>query len=152
MVTLGTKLYGGGTIVVASAKIHIWARQISGDLRYDSQPVRDAVNELYPNQLRILQKLLLPSAKLSSKTMLAPNLDLVKTNRGLNRGSYLNAPRESKRYPTTQTAAQRNDPFERPNFWSKSSGALLRWLNSTSARDRITPNSQPLIHSEIKLS
>ena len=49
-------------------------RKIFGYLRYDSEPARQAMNELYRNELRTLQNLFLPSMKLLSKSRLGSKL------------------------------------------------------------------------------
>jgi hypothetical protein len=45
-----------------------------GYLRYDSQAVQKAINELYQNELHIFQNLFLPSMKLSKKTRVGSKL------------------------------------------------------------------------------
>jgi hypothetical protein len=42
-------------------------RRLFGYLRYDSVPARDAINDLYRNELRLFQNLFLPSVKLETK-------------------------------------------------------------------------------------
>ena len=49
-------------------------RKIFGYLRYDSEPARQAMNDLYRNELRILQNLFLPSMKLISKARVGSKL------------------------------------------------------------------------------
>ena len=49
-------------------------RKIFGYLRYDSEPARHAMNDLYQNELRTLQNLFLPSMKLITKTRLGSKL------------------------------------------------------------------------------
>lgn len=49
-------------------------RKIFGYERYDSQPALEAINELYRNELRILQNLFLPSMKLLEKTRIGSKL------------------------------------------------------------------------------
>ena len=49
-------------------------RKIFGYLRYDSEPARQAMNDLYQNELRTLQNLFLPSMKLISKTRVGSKL------------------------------------------------------------------------------
>jgi hypothetical protein len=49
-------------------------RKIFGYERYDSQPALEAMNDLYQNQLRILQNLFLPSMKLLEKTRIGSKL------------------------------------------------------------------------------
>ncbi len=55
-------------------KNYTHVRKILGYLRYDSQPAQKAINELYQNELRILQNLFLPSMKLSKKTRVGSKL------------------------------------------------------------------------------
>lgn len=49
-------------------------RKIFGYQRYDSQPALQAINDLYRNELRILQNLFLPSMKLLEKTRIGSKL------------------------------------------------------------------------------
>jgi len=49
-------------------------RKIFGYLRYDSAPAQRTMNELYQNELRILQNLFLPSMKLIKKTRVGSKL------------------------------------------------------------------------------
>jgi hypothetical protein len=49
-------------------------RKIFGYLRYDSEPAQQAMNDLYRNELRILQNLFLPSMKLISKSRVGSKL------------------------------------------------------------------------------
>jgi hypothetical protein len=49
-------------------------RKIFGYLRYDSEPVQQAMNDLYRNELRIFQNLFLPSMKLISKSRVGSKL------------------------------------------------------------------------------
>ena len=49
-------------------------RKIFGYERYDSQPALQAMNDLYQNELRILQNLFLPSMKLLEKTRIGSKL------------------------------------------------------------------------------
>ena len=55
-------------------KNYTHVRKILGYLRYDSQPVQKAINELYQDELRILQNLFLPSMKLMKKTRVGSKL------------------------------------------------------------------------------
>ena len=48
-------------------KNYTHVRKILGYLRYDSQRAQQAINELYQNELRILQNLFLPSMKLNEE-------------------------------------------------------------------------------------
>jgi hypothetical protein len=49
-------------------------RKIFGYLRYDSEPARQAMNDLYQNELRTLQNLFLPSMKLIGKARVGSKL------------------------------------------------------------------------------
>ena len=49
-------------------------RKIFGYLRYDSKPAQIAMNDLYQNELRILQNLFLPSMKLVEKSRVGSKL------------------------------------------------------------------------------
>jgi hypothetical protein len=55
-------------------KNYTHVRKIFGYLRYDSQSAQKAINDLYQNELRILQNLFLPSMKLSKKTRVGSKL------------------------------------------------------------------------------
>ena len=55
-------------------KNYTHVRKILGYLRYDSQGVQQAINELYQNDLRILQNLFLPAMKLMKKTRVGSKL------------------------------------------------------------------------------
>ena len=55
-------------------KNYTHVRKILGYLRYDSQRAQQAINELYQNELRILQNLFLPSMKLNKKTRVGSKL------------------------------------------------------------------------------
>jgi hypothetical protein len=55
-------------------KNYTHVRKILGYLRYDSQGVQKAINELYQNELQIFQNLFLPSMKLMKKTRVGSKL------------------------------------------------------------------------------
>jgi hypothetical protein len=55
-------------------KNYTHVRKILGYLRYDSQAAQQAINELYQNELRILQNLFLPSMKLMKKIRVGSKL------------------------------------------------------------------------------
>jgi hypothetical protein len=55
-------------------KNYTHVRKILGYLRYDCQGAQKAINELYQNELRILQNLFLPSMKLMKKTRVGSKL------------------------------------------------------------------------------
>jgi hypothetical protein len=55
-------------------KNYTHVRKIFGYLRYDSQAAQKAINDLYQNELAILQNLFLPSMKLSKKTRVGSKL------------------------------------------------------------------------------
>jgi len=55
-------------------KNYTHVRKIFGYLRYDSEGAQKAMNELYQNELRILQNLFLPSMKLIKKTRVGSKL------------------------------------------------------------------------------
>jgi len=55
-------------------KNYTHVRKIFGYLRYDSQSAQKAMNDLYQNELRILQNLFLPSMKLIKKTRVGSKL------------------------------------------------------------------------------
>ena len=55
-------------------KNYTHVRKILGYLRYDSPQAQKAINELYQNELTILQNLFLPSMKLSKKTHVGSKL------------------------------------------------------------------------------
>ena len=55
-------------------KNYTHVRKIFGYLRYDSQAAQKAINDLYQNELTILQNLFLPSMKLVKKTRIGSKL------------------------------------------------------------------------------
>lgn len=55
-------------------KNYTHVRKIFGYLRYDSEGAQKAINDLYQNELRILQNLFLPSMKLIKKTRVGSKL------------------------------------------------------------------------------
>jgi hypothetical protein len=55
-------------------KNYTHVRKILGYVRYDSQAAQQAINELYQNELRILQNLFLPAMKLMKKTRVGSKL------------------------------------------------------------------------------
>jgi hypothetical protein len=55
-------------------KNYTHVRKILGYLRYDSQAVQKAINELYQNELQIFQNLFLPAMKLKKKTRVGSKL------------------------------------------------------------------------------
>jgi len=55
-------------------KNYTHVRKIFGYLRYDSQAAQKAINDLYQNELAILQNLFLPSMKLVKKTRIGSKL------------------------------------------------------------------------------
>jgi hypothetical protein len=55
-------------------KNYTHVRKIFGYERYDSQPALQAMNDLYRNELRVLQNLFLPSMKLLEKTRIGSKL------------------------------------------------------------------------------
>ena len=88
-------------------------RKIFGYLRYDCEPAQIAINDLYQNELRILQNLFLPSMKLVEKTRVGSKLKrrYDKPHTPLQR--LLNCP-EADRTKTEELKRLRNrtDPFE----------------------------------------
>ena len=55
-------------------KNYTHVRKILGYLRYDSQAVQKAINELYQNELQIFQNLFLPAMKLKKKSRVGSKL------------------------------------------------------------------------------
>lgn len=55
-------------------KNYTHVRKIFGYLRYDSQAAQKAINDLYQNELTLLQNLFLPSMKLNKKTRIGSKL------------------------------------------------------------------------------
>jgi transposase InsO family protein len=88
-------------------------RKIFGYLRYDSEPAQIAMNDLYQNELRILQNLFLPSMKLVEKSRVGSKLKrrYDKPHTPLER--LLNCP-EADRTKTEELKRLRNqtNPFE----------------------------------------
>ena len=112
-------------------------RKIFGYLRYDSDPAQIAINDLYQNELRILQNLFLPSMKLVEKSRVGSKLKrrYDKPHTPLER--LLNCP-EADRTKTEELKRLRNhtDPLNWPNALSKNLSAFIRWLTIASALAR----------------
>ena len=94
-------------------KNYTHVRKILGYLRYDSPAAQKAINELYRNELRILQNLFLPSMKLSKKTRVGSKLQrrYDKPQTPLER--LLNCPQaDPVKTQQLKRLRERTDPFE----------------------------------------
>jgi transposase InsO family protein len=94
-------------------KNYTHVRKIFGYLRYDSLSAQKAINDLYQNELRILQNLFLPSMKLSKKTRVGSKLKrrYDKPQSPLER--LLNCPQaDPVKTQQLKRLRERTDPFE----------------------------------------
>jgi transposase InsO family protein len=114
-------------------------RKIFGYLRYDSAQAQRTMNDLYQNELRILQNLFLPSMKLNKKTRVGSKLKrrYDKPQTPLER--LLNSPQAD---PVTTQELQRlrdkTDPFELAKRIEQKLERIYQMANH-----RISPSPQP---------
>lgn len=57
-------------------------RRLLGYVRYDTEVAREAINDLYQNELRLFQNLFLPSVKLARTERVGSRLRRLRTRRG----------------------------------------------------------------------
>jgi len=120
-------------------KNYTHVRKIFGYLRYDSQRVQKAINDLYQNELRILQNLFLPSMKLIKKTRVGSKLQrrYDKPHTPLER---LSGCAQADRVKIQQLKGLRNktDPFELAKRIEQKLEHIYQMANH-----RISPSPQP---------
>jgi hypothetical protein len=120
-------------------KNYTHVRKIFGYLRYDSQSAQKAINDLYQNELRILQNLFLPSMKLIKKTRVGSKLKrrYDKPQTPLER---LLACREADPGKTQELKRLRDqtDPFELAKRMEQKLERIYQMANQ-----RISPSPQP---------
>ena len=108
-------------------KNYTHVRKILGYLRYDTQGVQKAINELYQNELHLFQNLFLPAMKLTKKTRIGSKLkrSYDKPQTPLERVSPY-APRPIRsRLNSSNGYATKPIPLNWPDVWSKSSSAFI---------------------------
>jgi hypothetical protein len=94
-------------------KNYTHVRKIFGYLRYDSQSAQKAINDLYQNELRILQNLFLPSMKLSKKTRVGSKLKRRYDQPQTPLERLLNCPQaDPVKTQQLKRLRERTDPFE----------------------------------------
>jgi hypothetical protein len=120
-------------------KNYTHVRKIFGYLRYDSQSAQKAINELYQNELRILQNLFLPSMKLSKKTRVGSKLKrrYDKPQTPLER--LLNCPQaDPVKIQQLKGLRERTDPFELAKRLEQKLERIFEMANQ-----RISPQPPP---------
>jgi hypothetical protein len=114
-------------------------RKIFGYLRYDSEKALKAMNELYRNELRILQNLFLPSMKLLEKTRVGSKLKrrYDKPQTPLER--LLNCPQaDPAKVKELKKLRDSTDPFELAKRIEQKLERIYQMANH-----RISPSPQP---------
>jgi hypothetical protein len=125
-------------------KNYTHVRKILGYLRYDSLAAQKAINELYQNELRILQNLFLPSMKLSKKTRVGSKLKRCYDKPQTPLERLLNCP-QADPLKTQQLIGlrHRTDPFELAKRLEQKLERIYRMANP-----RISPQPpQPKVSS-----
>jgi len=120
-------------------KNYTHVRKIFGYVRYDSQAAQQAINEVYQNELRILQNLFLPSMKLIQKTRVGSKLkrryDKPKTP--LER--LLHCPQaDPVKVQELKRLRNKTDPFELAKRLEQKLERIYQMANH-----RVSPGSQP---------
>jgi hypothetical protein len=125
-------------------------RKIFGYERYDSQPALQAINDLYRNELRILQNLFLPSMKLIEKTRIGSKLKRRYDQPRTALDRLLDCPQaDPLKIQKLQQLRQTIDPFVLAQCIERKLERIYLLANP-----RISPNStpqpstQPLTHAE----
>lgn len=114
-------------------------RKIFGYLRYDSEQAQKAINDLYRNELRILQNLFLPSMKLVKKTRVGSKLKrrYDKPQTPLER--LLNCPQaNAAKIEELKRLRDKTDPFELAKRVEQKLERIYQMANH-----RISPSPQP---------
>jgi Integrase core domain len=115
-------------------------RKIFGYERYDSQPALEAMNDLYQNELRILQNLL-PSMKLLEKLASALNSNAAMINPALCLiDSYIAPKPIPSKSRSLKTSASPSTPLPWLKASSKSLSPFTSWLTVASLQTR--PHNQ----------
>jgi hypothetical protein len=120
-------------------KNYTHVRKIFGYLRYDSQSAQKAMNDLYQNELRILQNLFLPSMKLMKKTRVGSKLQrrYDKPQTPLER--LLNCPQaDPVKTQELKRLRDKTDPFELAKRMEQKLERIYQLANH-----RISPSPQP---------
>ena len=120
-------------------KNYTHVRKIFGYLRYDSPSAQKAINDLYQNELRILQNLFLPSMKLSKKTRVGSKLKrrYDKPQSPLER--LLNCPQaDPVKTQQLKQLRERTDPFELAKRLEQKLERIFEMANQ-----RLSPQAAP---------
>ena len=114
-------------------------RKIFGYERYDSQQAAEAMNDLYRNELRILQNLFLPSMKLIEKTRVGAKLKRRYDQPQTPLERLLNCPEaDSAKIEELKKLRDRTDPFELAKRVEQKLERIYQMANR-----RIGPSPQP---------
>ena len=130
-------------------KNYTHVRKIFGYLHYDSQSAQQAINDLYQNELRILQNLFLPSMKLSKKTRVGSKLKrrYDKPQTPLER--LLNCPQaDPLKTQQLKRLRERTDPFELAKRMEQKLERIFEMANHRISPQPKDPNIQSLTRSE----
>jgi hypothetical protein len=121
-------------------KNYTHVRKILGYLRYDSPAAQKAINDLYQNELRILQNLFLPSMKLVKKTRLGSKLKrrYDKPQTPLER-LFVCPQADPTKIQELKKLRDKTDPFELAKRIEQNLERIYQMANS-----RISPGPQPL--------
>ena len=120
-------------------KNYTHVRKIFGYLRYDSQPAQKAINDLYQNELTILQNLFLPSMKLNKKTRIGSKLQrrYDKPQTPLERLLHC-AEADPLKTQELKRLRERTDPFQLAKRLEQKLERIFEMANH-----RISPSPQP---------
>jgi hypothetical protein len=125
-------------------------RKIFGYERYDSQPALQAINDLYRNELRILQNLFLPSMKLIEKTRIGSKLKRRYDQPRTPLDRLLDCPQtDSRKIQQLKNLRQSTDPFALAiRIEQKLESIYLTANQRISPNPPPQPSSQPLTRAE----
>jgi len=120
-------------------KNYTHVRKIFGYLRYDSQSAQKAINDLYQNELRILQNLFLPSMKLSKKTRVGSKLQRCYDKPQTPLERLLHCPQaDPLKTQELKRLRDKTDPFELAKRTEQKLERIFEMANL-----RISPSPQP---------
>ena len=132
-------------------KNYTHVRKIFGYVRYDSQAAQQAINELYQNELRILQNLFLPSMKLIEKTRQGSKLKRRYDKPKTPWERLLHCP-QADSVKTQQLKRLRNktDPFQLAKRLEQKLERIYQMANHRVSPQPLEPEVAPLTRSEKK--
>ena len=134
-------------------KNYTHVRKILGYLRYDSQPAQKAINELYQNELRILQNLFLPAMKLIKSSRIGSSSSVATTNPRLRWTGCSVVPKPIRsKSSSLNGCATKPIPLSWPNAWSTNLSASLSWPTRASVRNPKIPLAHPRLAVKYRLS